>query len=71
MEPVQERVLRQRFPAVGTVVVLADLDPAGQGDRVIADPIERPRSAFAASYDRIDRCAAVLALELAGLSISA
>jgi protein-tyrosine phosphatase len=66
MEPVQAHVLRERYPTAGTILVLGDLDPLSERDRVIVDPVERPRAVFAASYDRIDRCVAVLAEAVAG-----
>jgi protein-tyrosine-phosphatase len=66
MEPSQVKSLRQRFPAAGTVIVLGDLDPVSDGGRMILDPVDQPRSAFAASYDRIDRCVAILARAVAG-----
>jgi protein-tyrosine phosphatase len=66
MEPVQAEALRVRFGAPGPVVVLADLDPHSDGGRTIVDPVDKPRAVFAASYDRIDRCVAVLADAVAG-----
>jgi len=66
MEPAQAYALRERFSTTGTILVLADLDPLSEGDRVIIDPVERSRAVFAASYDRIDRCVAVLAEAVAG-----
>jgi protein-tyrosine phosphatase len=66
MEPSQVEALRQRFPATGTILVLGDLDPINDGGRIITDPVDQPRAVFAASYDRIDRCVAVLATLVAG-----
>jgi protein-tyrosine phosphatase len=66
MEPAQARALRERFPTAGMIVVLADLDPASNGGRVIIDPVDQPRAVFAQSYDRIDRCVAVLAAAVVG-----
>ncbi len=66
VEPSQVEALRRRFPAAGTVIVLGDLDPVGDHGRIITDPVDQPRAVFAASYDRIDRCVAVLAKLIAG-----
>ena len=66
MEPAQKDAVRQRFPTAGTIVVLGDLDPVNNGARIIIDPVDKPRPVFAASYDRIDRCVAVLAAIVAG-----
>ena len=66
MEPAQKDAVRQRFPTAGTIVVLGDLDPVNNGGRIIIDPVDKPRPVFAASYDRIDRCVAVLAAIVAG-----
>ena len=66
MEAAQVDAVRQRFPAAGTIIVLGDLDPVSNGGRTIIDPVDQPRAVFAASYDRIDRCVAVLAAIVAG-----
>lgn len=66
MEPGQVFALRERFPTAGAVLVLGDLDPHGDGGRTIIDPVDKPRHVFAACYDRIDRCVAVLVEAVAG-----
>lgn len=66
MEPAQVYALRERFPTTATVLVLGDLDPRPDGGRHIIDPVDQPRAVFAASYERIDRCVAVLVKALVG-----
>jgi protein-tyrosine phosphatase len=66
MEAAQAEALRERYPTAGTILVLGDLDPRSDGGRTIIDPVDQPRVMFAASYDRIDRCVAVLAEAVAG-----
>jgi protein-tyrosine phosphatase len=66
MEPEQAAGVTRLFPTTAFVLVLGDLDPEPNGGRVIADPLDRSRDAFDASYDRIDRCVAELARALIG-----
>lgn len=66
MEPDQVQGVTRLFPTTASIVVLSDLDPLPDGGRTILDPVDQPRAAFAASYDRIDRCVAVLAETIAG-----
>jgi len=66
MEPQQVRAVAQLRRTTATIIVLGDLDPIADGGRMIIDPVNQPRAAFAASYDSIDRCVAVLAEALAG-----
>jgi protein-tyrosine phosphatase len=66
MEPEQAGGVTRMFPTTASIVVLGDLDPVADGGRSIIDPLDRPRAVFAASYDRIDRCVAVLAEAVAG-----
>ena len=42
------------------IVVAGDLDPWPAGTRAIADPWEQPKEVFVSSFDRLDRCAAML-----------
>jgi protein-tyrosine phosphatase len=42
------------------VVIAGDLDPVSSASRAILDPWEKPATAFAFSFDRLDRCAATL-----------
>jgi protein-tyrosine phosphatase len=42
------------------IVVTGDLDPSPSATRAILDPWEQPMEAFVSSFDRLDRCAAVL-----------
>ena len=66
MEPQQVRGVAQLWRTTATIIVLGDLDPISDDGRMIIDPVDQPRAVFAASYDRIDRCVAVLAQSLAG-----
>ena len=66
MEPGQMRALAQLFRTTAAIIVLGDLDPIPDGGRAIMDPVDQPSAVFAASYDRIDRCLAVLANTLVG-----
>jgi len=61
MDSAQAREIMRRFP-VGRarIVVAGDLDPVFESSRAITDPWNRSGEVFAASFDRLDRCAAVL-----------
>ena len=61
MEAYQAEELAVRFGRRRGVVVLGDFDPEPIETRTILDPWNRPREEFVASYERIDRCLAVLA----------
>lgn len=60
------RAVAQLFRTSAAIIVLGDLDPISDGGRAIVDPVDQPSAVFAASYDRIDRCVAVLADTVAG-----
>ena len=47
------------------VIVAGDLDPLNRDPRGIRDPWREPLQVFQTSYARLERCAAVLASELA------
>jgi protein-tyrosine-phosphatase len=66
MEPDQVAGVRRLFPTSASIIVLGDLDPLANGGRLIIDPVDQSRAVFAASYDRIDRCVAVLARAVVG-----
>jgi protein-tyrosine-phosphatase len=51
--------------ASGRVIVAGDLDPLNRDGRTIHDPWQQPLEAFESAYARLERCAAVLANELA------
>lgn len=58
----QARGIRARYGDAGVpVIVLGDLDPLPIRTRTVHDPWNQSEAAFAASYDRIDRCIALLA----------
>jgi len=42
------------------IVVAGDLDPLPSASRAILDPWEQPTAAFVSSFDRLDRCGAML-----------
>ena len=42
------------------IVVAGDLDPSPSATRAIADPWDQPMEVFMSSFDRLDRCAAML-----------
>jgi protein-tyrosine phosphatase len=60
-------ILGRRPRVTRRVLVLGDLDPQSFALHEIADPWGRPRSAFDACYDRIDRCVETLVASLSGL----
>lgn len=66
MDPAQAFALMERFRTTATILCLGDLDPRPDGGRTIIDPVDQSRAVFAASYDRIDRCVAVLAEAVVG-----
>jgi len=62
MDAQQRRAVHTRFGRrLDDIVVLGDFDPEPIETRAILDPIERPESAYEASYRRIERCVRVLA----------
>lgn len=57
MDVAQKREVHRRCAGrPKTVVVLGDLDTQRIDMRPIPDPYGQPQEAFAAAYDRIDRC---------------
>lgn len=46
------------------IIVAGDLDPQFHGTRGITDPWNRSREVFESSFDRLDRCAAILVSKL-------
>lgn len=57
MSAEQARGIRARLrSSLARVLILGDLDPLSVTRRSILDPWGGADSAFAASYDRIDRC---------------
>ena len=61
MDARQAREITIRFPVNRARIVIAgDLDPKFDQTRAIRDPWSQPREVFEASFDRLDRCAAVL-----------
>jgi protein-tyrosine-phosphatase len=67
MDPVQQRLIRERF-ADGDreVVILGDLDPLQIDSRVIPDPVDQSVEAFEQAYARIARCVRELARAIGG-----
>ena len=61
MEAGQARALVRQGMDVQRIVVAGDLDPMSSNQRSIEDPWGQQAEAFEASYDRLDRCARVLA----------
>lgn len=67
MDSDQAREIMRRFPVSRwRIVVAGDLDPVFESSRTITDPWNRGGEVFAASFDRLDRCAAVLVSILRG-----
>jgi protein-tyrosine phosphatase len=61
MDSDQAREITRRFAIRrSTIVIAGDLDPSFTGSRAIIDPWNKSRDVFIASFDRLDRCAAVL-----------
>lgn len=61
MDAAQAREIVRRFVVSPTrVVVAGDLDPQFESSRAIVDPWKKGSDVFAASFDRLDRCASVL-----------
>jgi protein-tyrosine phosphatase len=61
MDARQAEEIVARFPINRARVVIAgDLDPKFEQTRAIRDPWKQPSDVFEASFDRLDRCAAVL-----------
>lgn len=62
MDPVQRRLIRERFADDGReILILGDLDPLRIDGRVISDPVDQPEQAFEQTYARIARCVRELA----------
>jgi len=69
MDSHQAEEIAARFPVNSARIVIAgDLDPKFDQTRAIRDPWNRPSEVFEASFDRLDRCAAVLVSVLEGRS---
>jgi protein-tyrosine phosphatase len=67
MEPVQLRVIHQRFGApAARSLVLGDLDPLPPSRRAIQDPWRGTGDDVVAAYDRIQRCIRILAQAIRG-----
>jgi len=61
MDAFQGEEIAARFPVNRARIVIAgDLDPKFDQTRAIIDPWNQPSEVFEASFDRLDRCAAVL-----------
>ena len=61
MDSRQAEEIAARFPVNRARIVIAgDLDPKFDQTRAIRDPWNQPSEVFEASFDRLDRCAAVL-----------
>ena len=68
MDPAQGRAICERFGrSPRDILALGDMDPEPLVVRVIRDPVEQGPAAFAASYERIERCVAGLVGALASL----
>jgi polysaccharide deacetylase family protein (PEP-CTERM system associated) len=63
MDARQRRSVWERFGR-GDALVLGDLDPLPVATRGVVDPVNGSRAAFAACYDRIDRCVEALVAAL-------
>jgi hypothetical protein len=62
MDAIQATQLARSFRVQrGRIVVAGDLDSEFAGGRAIQDPMNGTVDAFEASFDRIDRCVAMLA----------
>jgi protein-tyrosine-phosphatase len=59
------QIARASESATGRVIVAGDLDPLNRDVRTIRDPWQQPLEVFERAYARLERCAAVLANELA------
>jgi protein-tyrosine phosphatase len=60
MDPGIGRQIERAFGALPErVIVAGDLDPLSRHGRAIRDPWRQPIAVFAASFDRLERCAAV------------
>lgn len=64
MDALQAQEVALRFLRRRGVVILGDFDPKPITTRTIADPWNKTREEFVASYDRIDRCLAALVAAL-------
>lgn len=61
MDARQAQEIAARFPVNrGRIVIAGDLDPKFDRTRGIRDPWNQPSEVFEESFDRLDRCAAVL-----------
>jgi protein-tyrosine-phosphatase len=61
MDAYQARQVRRLFPRIRAAVLVAgDLDPEFDSSRGITDPWDGTTEIFEASFNRLDRCAAVL-----------
>jgi protein-tyrosine phosphatase len=61
MDARQAEEIAARFPVNRARIVIAgDLDPKFDQTRAIRDPWNQPREVFETSFNRLDRCAAVL-----------
>ena len=61
MDARQAQEIAARFPVNRARIVIAgDLDPKFDQTRAIRDPWNQPSEVFVESFDRLDRCAAVL-----------
>jgi protein-tyrosine-phosphatase len=61
MDAEQARELVARFPlSPAKIVVAGDLDPRFEQTRAIRDPWNQPSEVFESSFNRLDRCAAIL-----------
>lgn len=66
MEPRQRRLLLERYRASSArVLVLGDLDPLPIASRAVADPLGGDPAVLEPAYDRVERCARMLAMTLA------
>ena len=61
MDPDQERYLSRYLGiSAARIIIAGDLDPDRAPKRAIEDPFQRSESVFAATYDRLERCAQTL-----------
>lgn len=66
MDSHQARHIARASPAAADrVIVAGDLDPLNRDGRTVRDPWQQPLEVFESAYARLERCAAVLANEVA------
>lgn len=66
MDAHQARYIERFFGVPRTrIFVAGDLDPVPSASRAILDPWQQPKEAFVSSFDRLERCAAMLVSLLA------